>query len=138
MLKKYGGIVRGGKFLPDEPRMFREAFYSHEGKRVSVIVARERKHRTNPQNRYYWGVVVALLSDNTGYTPDEMNDLLKWRFNRWHRDNLPDTVKSFKDLSTVEFEEKMSQIRVWASVDLAVYIPEPNETFNECGWGKEQ
>lgn len=94
---------------------------------MDVIVDRHRKKRSNPQNAYFWSVIVALLSENTGYTPDEMNDLLKWKFNRWHRDGLPDTVKSFKNLDTKEFEDKMSQIRQWASMDLSCYIPLPNE-----------
>jgi hypothetical protein len=40
---------------------------------------------------------------------------------------MPPTVRSTSDLSTIEFEEYCSKIRMWASKELGVYIPSPNE-----------
>jgi hypothetical protein len=128
--KRHAGVVSGGKFKPDDVATFRQAFYGHEGKRVTVTVERERKHRSNNQNAYMWGVVYALIAEHTGYTPDEVHDAMRWQFLRVHRDGLPDTVKSTTRLSTVEIEEYLESIRRWAALDLSVYIPLPNE----CNW----
>jgi hypothetical protein len=76
------------------------------------------KHRSNPQNRYFHGVVLPLLSDHTGYTDEEMKGILKYKFR----------VKHTSSLDTKGFEEFCSQIRQWASRDLGCWIPEPNET----------
>jgi hypothetical protein len=128
--KRHTGVVSGGKFRRDDAASFRQAFYGHEGKRVPMTVERERKHRSTNQNAYMWGVVYAIISEHTGYTPDEAHDAMRWQFLRAHRDGLPDTVKSTARLSTVEMEQYLESIRRWAAADLSVYIPLPNE----CNW----
>lgn len=125
---KIYGIVKGGKFIPSDVEKFKKAFYRYEGKKIFLTIETEKKTRSSQQNRYYWAVIVEIISEHTGYNLDEVNDLLKWKFNRLHRDGLPDSCKSFKALDTVEFEDKMSKIREWAAIELSLYIPLPNET----------
>ena len=100
------------------------------GKELELIVQRKSKKRTNPENSYYWSVVVRLLSDELGYTPDEMNMVLKQKFLPIHKEPF-DTCGSFKKLSTVEFEKKMTEIREFASIEIGIYIPLPNEIMIE-------
>ena len=78
------------------------------------------KQRSSPQNRYFHGVVLPLLADHTGYTDDEMKGVVKYKFG----------IKSTAELTTAEFEDFCSRIRMWASRDLECWIPEPNETEN--------
>lgn len=89
------------------------------------------KGRSNQQGRYYFGVVVKAISEHTGFTTDETHEILKSKF-------LP-TMKTFNDmvfkvsrsttsLTTKQMEEFLSQVRIWASSDLQVFIPEPNES----------
>lgn len=92
------------------------------------------KNRSNQQSKYYWGCVVKILSEELGYTKNQMHDILKFRFL-----SEPASVKgrtgevclnvtrSTQDLDTKEFESLMSEIREWASIDLGIYIQEPNE-----------
>lgn len=87
---------------------------------VMLTVKRPQKHRSNRENNYYWGVVIDLLSNELGYTADEMHGVLKFHFLRGKGD-------STAELSTVDFENYLSQIRTWASSELHVYIPEPGE-----------
>ena len=75
------------------------------------------KPRSDPENRYFHGVILPILAEYTGYTIDEMKGVVKFKFN----------IKSTADLTTVEFEKFCSDIRAWASRDLGCYIPEPNE-----------
>jgi hypothetical protein len=95
----------------------------------------QSKQRSNPENRYYWGVVIALLSDLTGFSDEEMHEILKKRFLSKtvliHDSNgmICETVeigKSTARLTTIEFEDYLSKIREWAST-LGCDIPIPNE-----------
>jgi hypothetical protein len=100
------------------------------GKEVSVIVNKHKKHkdfRSNNQNKYYWGVCVALIAEHTGYTTDEAHEALKYQFLLDRSGKLP-IVRSTKDLDTEEMEVYLNYIRQWASAELGVYVPLPNET----------
>ena len=76
------------------------------------------KQRSSPQNRYFHGVMLQILSDELGYTLEEIKGVVKYKFG----------IKSTSSLSTADFESFMSDIRQWASRDLSIWIPEPNET----------
>lgn len=83
--------------------------------------------RSTPQNRYYFGVVIDILSNHIGFTPDEMHEILKHKFLR-HKEQKGYVIpQSTTSLSTIEFENYLTQIREWAVIDLGVLIPEPNE-----------
>lgn len=96
------------------------------------------KNRSNPQNKYYWGCVVQTLSDELGYTKDEIHEIIKHRF-LTQIDVIKGRIgvvhvshsKSTTNLDTKEWEELMSQIRVWASQTLGILILEPNEVLQE-------
>lgn len=94
------------------------------------------KSRSNPQNRYYWGCVIQTLSDELGYTKDEVHAMLKHKFltsmdsiknERTGISYLIPKEKSTTVLDTKEWEEFMSQVREFASMALNIYIQEPNE-----------
>jgi beta-glucosidase/6-phospho-beta-glucosidase/beta-galactosidase len=89
-----------------------------------------RHSRSIPQNKYYWKIIVNMLGDELGYSPEEMHDALRIKFLTIHSESLP-TVQSTTKLTTKEFEEYTSKIREWASLELGVCIPLPNETILE-------
>lgn len=103
------------------------------------FTARDAKIRSTPENRYYWGIVIELVSEELGHTKDETHELLKSMFlKEMHHLKLPNEkikeitiIKSTAELTTVEFEEYMSSCRTWASLELELWIPEPNEVTNE-------
>lgn len=94
-----------------------------------------KKDRSNNQNRYYWGVIIDLLSEHTGFIREEMHEVLKHKFLRYtlwipKKDGVKEQsiiAKSTTDLTTKAFEQYMSDIRQWASSDLGLFLPEPNE-----------
>ena len=98
-----------------------------EGTDLDVIVRKARKPSSTPQMRYYYGVVLKMLSDWSGHTPDEMDSYLKWELLRQTDDNGLEYVPSKKDLSTVEFEEYLDRVRMHAAIRFEVPIPLPNE-----------
>ena len=77
----------------------------------------EKKLRTEKQVRYYWWVVVDIISKETWYMPFEVNEQNKSLFGK----------STFTDLSTVEFEEIMSLLRQFYHYHLNYNIPKPND-----------
>lgn len=120
--------VRRGQLVPVDPSAWTLGIRKLEGKRVTVEVEAYRKSRSAQQNRYYFGVVVAILGEEFGYTRDEMHAALCHRFlgDVDERTGLM-KIGSTKDLSTAEFEEHMSRIREWAGLNYGIEIPLPNE-----------
>lgn len=119
-------------------KSFENFFDKTLGKRIFITLETETKSRSLPQNSYYWGVIIDLLSEHTGFTQDEMHEILKHKFLRrtvWihtkhNTEEQSIITRSTTDLSTKEFEEYLSQIRTWASADLGLWMPEPNEPVN--------
>lgn len=98
-----------------------------------------KKDRSIQQNRYYWSVIIDLISEHTGFNREEMHEVLKHKFLRYtvwvpKKDGIKEQsiiAKSTASLTTKQFEEFMSQIRQWASSDLGIFLPEPNEELME-------
>lgn len=97
----------------------------------SVSVTNFKKSRSNPQNSYLWGVVYKTISDETGYTCEELHELFKDSFlphklvtigNRSVR-----VTPSTTELSTVDFEEYINTICQYSAETIGVAIPMPNE-----------
>lgn len=101
-------------------------------KDVVVEVKLDRPTRSNQQSRYYWGVVISLISEVTGYTPDEVHELMKAKFLSKPLNIGSETfnISTTTNQSTIEFEAYMSDIRQFASVELGCFVPLPNE----CGY----
>ena len=127
--KKHFGKVEQGRFIPDDPEMYALALTPFEGKRASVTVEPIRKTRSDKENRYYWGVVIELISKHTGHLPDEIHDALRFQFLKVSAGELgmPPMAKSTASLTTKEFEDYLSTVRIWAGTFLELYIPLPNE-----------
>lgn len=94
----------------------------------------DKKQRSSNQNRYYFGVVIPCLSEHTGFTVNEMHEVLKYKFLKgWKTLKTKkyyveaEYVRSTTDLNTSEFEDYMTKVREFASIELSCYIPEPNE-----------
>lgn len=99
--------------------------------KVVIVVQHPTAGRTSQANRYYWGVVLALISEHTGYEQDELHEYFKKRFN-------PRTVSladgeevvggSTSKMDTAAFYEYVERIRRFAVTDLdGLVIPEPGE-----------
>lgn len=109
------------------------------GKTVKLTITAKGKKRSNPQNRYYHGVVVPLIKDaliDLGHDVDEDDThyFLKGKFNSVEIENKSGITEempgSTAKLSTFEFEAYLDRIRMWAAQFLNIYIPLPNEPMN--------
>ena len=88
-----------------------------------------KRKRSDQQNRYYWGVVIKLISAHTGYEPEEMHQIMAEKYLSYEKNGRTFTRSTTK-LKTMEFEDYMEQCRRFAAIDIQVYIPLPNEPGN--------
>jgi len=102
---------------------------------ATLSIERVQATRSAQANAYYWGVVVAILADYTGYTPDEIHDSLKLRFlskevafARGNGEVVAEFVigGSTTALYSFEFYSYVEEIRQWAFEALDVSIPPPD------------
>jgi len=85
-----------------------------------------KKKRSNPQNAYYWGVLIKYISEETGYTESKTHLKLCQKFLLIMDDGTP-YAKRTTDLNTAEMEKYNEDVRRWASSFLNLYLPLPNE-----------
>ena len=86
--------------------------------------------RSNPQNAYYWGVIIEMLSEELGLEKENVHELLKHQFLKYSfevQDKLYESTKSTTQLTTIEFEKYLADVRRWSVMELNIQIPEPNE-----------
>lgn len=161
-IPKFSVQLRSGKFELSDPRsktgmdQFKAYFATLPDGWYYLILHPETKDRSLKENAYYWGVVIAILFESTGWflTGDDWHEFLKQKFNsKFFRCELKyqDSGKPILDeaghpmiaevtvpqstasLSTVEFEDYLSKIRTWASLEHQIYIPLPNEVVTDEG-----
>ena len=132
-------VVDGGRLKIRNRRLFDAEIASlRDGWEVQIAVKRLRATRSLEQNAYYFGVVVQLLSQHTGYTPDEIHDLLKAKFipkrlavcdgNGVIQDEIV-LGGSTRKMNKLEFGEYIDSIREWAAETLDLVIPDPDKDY---------
>lgn len=95
-----------------------------------ITIKKPIKKRSVLQNAYFHGVIVKMLSEETGTDFEDMKDLLKTMFLTKDvvvNDKVYTIVRHSANLSTAEFEELTRKCREFGD-KLNIYIPLPNET----------
>jgi len=124
------GKVIKNKIELFEKEKFQVYINKFENKEIQLTIELKNKKRSNQENRYYWGIVLEILSNHTGHTPDELHECFRAMFLKiWINIGSKEieSIRSTTDLSTVEMEQYLTKIREFASIELNVYIPLPNE-----------
>jgi len=123
------GTVADGNLTLQKPGEFNQYVAKLKGD-VQLTIMRRKKVRTNAENNYYWGVILAMVAEEMGLIPDEAYDYLKSLFLKMGveiKGKRYEVTRSTAILSTEEFEAYAEKRRQWASAELNVYIPLPNE-----------
>ena len=121
------GKVEKGKLVLDYPEKFIVRLASFEGKRVEVVIRKETNTRTSSQNRYMWGVVYAIISENTGYDPEQVHDAMKVMFASKHLDNGLTITERTSKMDTIRMTQYIDDIKRWAAEFLHCYVPDAGE-----------
>lgn len=104
--------------------------YVKHGNTYILEIKRAVKQRSLSQNKYYWGVVVTLFSQSTGYTAEESHQTLASVHLRYEK-GIRYFIKSTKDLDTLEFEQYLEKCRLFMWHELNIHVPLPNEVSDE-------
>lgn len=93
---------------------------------VEVIVRKPKKIRSGRQNRYYFGVVLKLISESTGEDIEDLHNhfSFKWLSTQGKSGKLM-SRKSTALLSTIEFTDYLDKIIRWGEQFLEITFPEP-------------
>ena len=103
-------------------------------KPIRILVVKKKKRRSLNQNSYYWGVVLKVIGDELGYFPEEMHQCLATMFLKRIikiGEECIETYRSTAKLKTGEFEDYLQKIRIFASSELGIFVPLPNEIIDE-------
>ena len=120
---------KDGKFNFEKPEFFKRLPSMLKEVRHLMTITEFRNIRSLQQNSYMWGVVYDTISKDTGYTPNEIHQLMGQQFLAYEKKEGA-FMKSTTDLNTKEFEDYLENVRRFASMELGIYIPLPNEPDN--------
>ena len=129
--------VLNGKIVNNKGKIS-NAIKHFEGKEIEIIVKRRKKLRTNPQNSYYFGVIIPLtinaISNEWGeiWDASKTHDFYKTMF-LYEEVAHNDTGKIIKipmsstDNSTIQQESYHLKCIEFLKEWFNVYVPLPNE-----------
>lgn len=133
MIEIEGHINSRGIIIPHEWYIdrFNKWLAGNFDSKIFISITKQKKKRSNNQNNYYWGCIVAPLADYFGYTADEMHIALKFMFLKIENPGKPSTVRSTADSSftTADAEKYYEEIRRWALQEYNFIIQLPNEVL---------
>jgi hypothetical protein len=78
-------------------------------------------------NKYYWGVVVALIAEHVGDEPESVHEDLARKFLTVDPDAPLPKRRSTAELDSAEFARYVDECRRFAATFLGVVIPGPGE-----------
>ena len=122
----FRGSIKGGKLLIECRNSMVRAIQAYDDCPVAIKIETIKELRSIYQNAYYWGVVLAVISDHTGHTPEELHDAFKKMFlpKRFvvvgkQEIELDGTTTA---LSTVDFSHYIDRIAAKAA-ELGIEVP---------------
>ena len=129
-----GFVSDAGKLTLDWPTQFRAYLKHLAGQEVEIDIRKRRSKRSTRQNNYWHGVVLPLLCEHTGYTPDEMHEALKAKF--LGVEDLSTGLRkigSTAKLTTLDFADLTDRVVLWSAEHLGVIIPPPEPDVRKRG-----
>lgn len=143
-MKKYvcTGRIEKGVLKIRNSKLMVENLKSWRDCEVTVRVEKAHALRSIEANRYYFGVVLEILSEHTGYTREELHEWAKAKFLPRElaildgNGNIVDNLViggTTTSLNKVEFYEYVERVRTFALERLDLDIPPPDPNWREKG-----
>lgn len=124
-MKAFAKIKRGKIEFDDKAKFIKDVSEFHEGARVVIQVNEAQDVRSNQQNRLWW-VWMSILGNELGYTTEEMNETLKYKFLLYEETIEGDThqiIKSTSTLTKKEFNQLTNDVYYWANDTFNINLP---------------
>ena len=120
------GIIKNHKLILNNKKQFNKQLIELEGKDVVIKIVERNNKRTNDQNSLFWNWI-KILSDYTGYTKEEMKEMVSYKFLKRERvDNEGYTETYLQGTSTLskkEFNEFMNDVSRWSNTTFNISLP---------------
>jgi len=103
-------------------------------KPIIITVSKQKRQRSINQNAYYFGVVLKIMGEELGYFVDDLHHALATKFLKKVIDLGDESIETYRStatLTTIQFEEYLQNIRIFASSELNIFIPLPNECLDD-------
>lgn len=135
-------VEEGPKVSFDNKTLTLAALTPWIGQRIVVTIAEDVGTRREKQNRYYRGVVVKWIANETGQDADSIHEHLKAKFlsstvvieNRTTGElSEQRQVQSTTKLNVQDFCDYVEACKVWAAEFLGILIPEADPEY----WRKD-
>jgi hypothetical protein len=130
-------LIFKGEIKENKLRIFEQSRLTNlistlNNQKVELILRKDNKKRTLNANAYYWGVIIKLLSNYTGYESEEMHEILKYKFLGYEivdfRGEKIVKINSTKNLDKDKFQEYVQKCVRWGN-SLGVEFPSPDEIY---------
>lgn len=125
--------IINGNIVPYNLQLFSDLIVSLKDGEYILSIEKEKKNRSIPQNRYYWGVVIPILQQplmglyGEYLSEEDIHHFLKTRFNSKEVEGGISIPVPTSSLTPIEFNEYLEKISIFADEFLNIIIPEPNE-----------
>lgn len=122
------GRVKNGQIQVQ--RFFKKDLLALEGKEIKIEKVQGGK--TQQQLGYYWGCVLKIISDYTGFTPEECNQEFYRKFSTYekvHKGKIYKFTKGLSGMSLGEAAQYITKVINYARQDLGLIIPDPDPEF---------
>jgi len=130
---RFFGTIRNSKLHLEDIDSYNSYLLTLEDKRVELVVKKEEIARTNQQSRYLFGVVYELISEATGYTKEEVHEMMKSILLKDHKEvngKSYTVVRSTSSLNTCEMSEYIENVKRFGATELQLNIPEASKISN--------
>jgi len=116
------------------------ALETFEGSEIVITIQKAKKLRSNPQNSYYWGIVLNIVQQGLKEATGEFRTVENIHYNILLKMFAPEreivnietgeciTEKiTSSEMTTSQFSDYIMEIQKWSAEFLCVTIPSPNE-----------
>lgn len=100
-----------------------------------LILRRKMSKRSDQQNRWYWGVVLETIAQETENDKDQLHDVFKHKYLKtkiFIGKKEYESTRSTTALNKIEFGDYIERIRAEVA-DIGISIPDPDEAEQEVG-----
>ena len=142
-LEVYGNIDDHGKVHVQSDLLLKAWLKERSEKKIRLTFEEFSGKRTNPQNAYYWEIMVPMIKIaindlGNNFSTEENHDFLKREFNYQEVEtpsgaylNVP---QSTTKLDTIGFSDFKEKVQHFASEVLNVYIPDPDPSKKKVNY----
>jgi hypothetical protein len=130
----YYSNVKDGKLQKNVRIQIANELKEFEGQRIEIKIQKLKSIRSHQQNRLWW-LYMTILSNDTGYTKDEIHEICKFKFLKRSKvvektGEVLEYIESTAKLNKSEFADMVSELIRWSAESLDIVLPLPNEQID--------